>query len=370
MTVTASAPGRVNLIGEHTDYNAGLALPLAIQQRTTAQLTVRSDDDVTVASTAPGAAPARFNLTARPGDVTGWASYVAGAFWVLREAGHELPGADIQIRSQVPPSVGLSSSAALECAVIVAVNEVAGLDLDRTTLALLAQRAENEFVGAPTGAMDHIAAVYAQAGHVVLFDAQAITAEQVPCDLAAAGLALLIVNTRIQHHHASGEYTARRSSCETAAAQLGVHTLRDVQDQPTAEVLARLDDDVIRRRVRHVLTENARVMATVTHLKAGRIRHIGDVLTASHASMRDDFEITVPEVDVAVDTALDAGALGARMTGGGFGGSIIALVESDAVSPVMNAVREAFQAHQFRDPSVFTVQPAAGARVEKDTEEH
>jgi len=365
--VVGSAPGRVNLIGEHTDYNGGFALPLALPHRTRARVVRRDDDTVTVASTAPGTSPVSFSVPTRPGDVDGWAAYVAGVFWSLREAGHDVPGADVHIDSDVPRGAGLSSSAALECSVLVALDHLAGLGLDRTRVALLAQRAENEYVGAPTGAMDQMAAMYGGAGQVVLFDARAVSAEPIPCDLSAAGLTLLIIDTRAEHQHAGGEYGARRATCEDAAARLGVSSLREVQDEPVDAVLARLgDDDVMHRRVRHVLTENARVLSTVQLLRDGKVSDIGPLLTASHASMRDDYEITVPELDVAVDSALSAGALGARMTGGGFGGSVIALTHTGEADDVAAAVRSSFARHGFTEPHVFTAYPADGAGIEEE----
>ncbi|WP_129668347.1 galactokinase [Phytoactinopolyspora endophytica] len=365
-----SAPGRVNLIGEHTDYNGGFALPLALPHRATATLRRRDDRNVTVLSDGREAVPVEFDVETKPGDVEGWAAYIAGLFWALREAGHEVPGADIRISSDVPSGAGLSSSAALECSVLTGLDALAGLGLDPTTMALLAQRTENHYVGAPTGLMDQMASMHGREGHVVLFDAAAVTAEPIPCDLAAAGLSLLIVNTRVHHQHADGEYGERRRTCEDAARRLGVESLRDVQDHAVEQVLARLDDgsdagagDVMRRRVRHVLTENQRVEETVELLRSGRLREIGPLLTASHVSLRDDYEVTVQELDVAVDAALEAGALGARMTGGGFGGSIIALVDDGQATAVAEAVRDAFAGNGFTAPDTFVAVPSAGAGV-------
>ena len=366
---TGSAPGRVNLIGEHTDYNGGFALPLAIPARTTARVRSRDDGVIVAASTAPGTQPARFAVDSSPGEVTGWAAYVAGVFWALRDAGHDVPGADVTIDSTVPTGAGLSSSHALEVAVAVTLNDLHGLGLDRTTLALLVQRAENHYVGAPTGTMDQMASLYGQEGHVILFDAKSMTAQPVPCDLPAAGLSLVVVDTRVHHEHTDGGYGARRATCEQAAELLGVETLRDVQGDAVDDVLGKLDDDdVMVRRVRHVLTENARVLDTVALLRAGRAAEIGPLLTASHASMRDDYDITVAEVDLAVEAALDAGALGARMTGGGFGGSVIALAAADAADRVGDAVRSAFDRHGHTPPTVFTVRPAAGAGIEENSQ--
>lgn len=365
---TGSAPGRVNLIGEHTDYNGGFALPLAIPARTTARVRSRDDGVVVAASTAPGTRPARFAVDSSPGEVTGWAAYVAGVFWALRDAGHDVPGADVTIDSTVPSGAGLSSSHALEVAVAVTLNDLHGLGLDRTTLALLVQRAENHYVGAPTGTMDQMASLYGQEGHVILFDAKSMTAQPVPCDLPAAGLSLVVVDTRVHHEHTGGGYGARRATCEQAAERLGVETLRDVQGDAVDDVLGKLDDDVMVRRVRHVLTENARVLDTVALLRAGRAAEIGPLLTASHVSMRDDYDITVAEVDLAVEAALDAGALGARMTGGGFGGSVIALAPAEAADRVGDAVRSAFDQHGHASPTVFTVRPAAGAGIEENSQ--
>ncbi|AYY14464.1 galactokinase [Actinobacteria bacterium YIM 96077] len=379
--VVGSAPGRVNLIGEHTDYNGGFALPLAIPHRTTAAVRRRDDRIVTATSSRRDSGPVEFHVDSEPGDVTGWSAYVAGVFWALRHAGYDVPGADVHIDSDVPSGAGLSSSAALECSVLVALNALAGLELDPTRSALLAQQAENEYVRAPTGLMDQMAAMHGRDGHVILFDAADVNAEPIPCDLAGAGLTLLIIDTRAPHRHADGEYGARRRSCEHAARRLGVSSLRDVQDEPVESVVGRLEPgasgephpegtplspdtpDVTRRRVRHVLTENGRVQETVQLLRAGRIRDVGPLLTASHVSLRDDYEVTVPQLDVAVDAALHAGAHGARMTGGGFGGSIIALVDTERAEAVTAAVRQAFTRYGFATPDAFVAVPSAGAGV-------
>lgn len=357
-----SAPGRVNLIGEHTDYNGGFALPLAIPQRTVVEVATRTDDMVTVQSDAGPRSPMSFSVAASPGEVEDWGAYVAGVFWAFRSAGRPVSGADLTITSDVPRGAGLSSSAALECAIAVALNDLHDLDLDATTLALLCQKAENDYVGAPTGSLDQMAAMHGKAGHVVLLDALSSAAEPIPCDLAAAGLSLLIVDTRAPHRHVDGEYGQRRATCEAAARALGVDSLRDVQDSDHDSVLRRLgDDDVARRRVRHVLTENTRVRDTVKLLRDSRLTEVGPLLTASHMSLRDDYEVTIAELDVAVDTLLDAGAYGARMTGGGFGGSVIALVDDDQVGEATRAVQAAFDKHEFCAPQSFTAVPAAGA---------
>jgi galactokinase len=353
---TWAAPGRVNLIGEHTDYNQGYVLPIAIGQTTRATVAVRPDGRLRAVSAQTGDAFEGPVATLRPGSVAGWAAYVAGVVWALREDGHDVPGLDVAIDSDVPIGAGLSSSAALECAVAVAVDELAGIGLDGARLAVLAQRAENEFAGVPTGGMDQRASLLCTAGHALLLDCRDDSAVQVPFDPAAAGLHLLVIDTRVHHALGDGQYRSRREECARAAAALGVDSLREVD--PAA--LDRLDDPLLRRRARHVVTENARVLEVVDLLRAGRLADVGEVFTRSHASMRDDYEISAPELDVAVETAVAAGALGARMTGGGFGGSAIAL--ADDPERVAAAVAAAFDRHDYPAPAIFPTVPAAGAR--------
>ncbi|SCL53694.1 galactokinase [Micromonospora peucetia] len=357
-----AAPGRANLIGEHTDYNDGFVLPFALPLRTVAAAVGQPDDTWTVCSELSGAT-VTFGVdeVAGPGRVAGWGAYVAGVVWALREAGHAVPGARLAIASDVPLGAGLSSSAALEAAVLAALVDLGGLDLPAERRPRLAQRAENDYVGAPTGIMDQSAVIRCRAGHALFLDCRDESVEQVPFDLAAAGLAVLVVDSRAPHRHADGEYAARRASCERAAGLLGVAALRDVPTDGLADALARLDEDETRRRVRHVVTENQRVLDTVALLRAGRVREIGPLLTASHASMRDDFEITVPEIDTAVEAVLAAGALGARMTGGGFGGCVLALVDAERSDAVAAAVTAAYAERGFAAPGLVTVLPGPGA---------
>jgi galactokinase len=237
-----------------------------------------------------------------------------------------------------------------------------GADVPMPLRPRLAQRAENEYVGAPTGIMDQSASTLCRAGHALFLDCRSLATEQVPFDLAARGLAILVIDSRAPHAHVSGEYAARRRSCEEAAKILDVAALRDVDPESLPAALARLDDEVMRRRVRHVVTEDQRVLDTVAALRAGRPRAVGPLMTASHESMRDDYEITVPQVDTAVRVALEHGALGARMTGGGFGGCVLALVETAGCATVESAVREAFAAAGFTPPDTFVVTPADGTR--------
>ncbi|PZF98057.1 galactokinase [Micromonospora deserti] len=357
-----AAPGRANLIGEHTDYNDGFVLPFALSLRTVAAAAPLPGETWTVWSELSGET-VTFGATevAEPGRVTGWAAYVAGVVWALRDAGHRVPGARLAIASDVPLGSGLSSSAALESAVLAALVELGRLDLPTERQPRLAQRAENGYVGAPTGIMDQSAAIRCRAGHALFLDCRDESVEHIPFDLDGAGLAVLVVDSHAPHRHADGEYAARRRSCETAAELLGVPALRDLTVDGLDAALSRLPDDETRRRVRHVVTEDQRVLDTVALLRAGKVREIGPLLTASHASMRDDFEITVPEIDTAVEAALAAGAHGARMTGGGFGGCVLALVDADRADAVARAVSTAYAARGFPAPGHVTVLPAGGA---------
>ncbi|MEU5960882.1 galactokinase [Micromonospora parva] len=357
-----AAPGRVNLIGEHTDYNEGFVLPFALPMRTVVAADRQDGEHWTVWSELSGET-ITFGAddVAEPGRVTGWGAYVAGVVWALREAGHPVPGARLAIASDVPLGSGLSSSAALESAVLAALLDLGGLELARELQPRLAQRAENVYVGAPTGIMDQSAAIRCRAGHALFLDCRDESVEHIPFDLDAAGLAVLVIDSRAPHRHADGEYAARRRSCEAGASALGVAALRDVGIDQLDAALAQLDDEETRRRVRHVVTEDQRVLDTVALLRAARVRDIGPLLTASHVSMRDDFEITVPEIDTAVEAALAAGALGARMTGGGFGGCVLALIEADRADEVAAAVTDAYAAQGFTAPTTVTVLPSPGA---------
>ncbi|WP_307853687.1 galactokinase [Nocardioides palaemonis] len=356
------APGRINLIGEHTDYNDGFVLPVALAQGCTATVedaasgwtvtSAQTDDEVVVE---PG------GLTGRD-DVAEWATYVLGALWLLHDDGVEVPPLRIAVDSDVPTGAGLSSSAALVCSVVSALDAHLGLGLDPAGLLSLSRRVENDAVGAPTGGMDQLVSLRGEAGHALFCDMRDLTSQAVPFDPLASGLALLVVDTKAPHRLVDGEYAARRSGCEEAARRLGVPALRDVTEDGLGDALAELHDDELRRYTRHVVTEDARVLAVVDLLGAGRLDEVGPLLTASHASMRDDFRITVPEVDLAVDALHEAGAIGARMTGGGFGGCVIGLVPEDDVDAAGGAVRRAFADAGFAAPVLFTATAEAGAR--------
>lgn len=361
-----SSPGRVNLIGEHTDYNLGFVLPFAINRRTVAALALRDDRTVRVGSAYADELVEIELDRLRPEALHGWSAYPLGVAWALGEHGADLaglPGFDLLIDSNVPVGAGLSSSAAIEGATALALNDVWQLGLDRRTLAQIGQRAENVAVGAPTGIMDQSASLLGEPDAAVFLDCRSLESKTVPLGLRAAGLVILIVDTGVTHAHATGGYAERRASCEAGARALGVASLREVSvaDLDRARELL---DDVTFRRVRHIVTENQRVLDTVRTLREHGPAAIGELLDASHASMRDDFEISVPELDLAVETAQAGGAIGARMTGGGFGGAAIALVPADALSRVMVALDGAFAEHGFGQPDLFTVQASEGAKRE------
>jgi galactokinase len=354
---TWTAPGRLNLIGEHTDYNDGFVLPLALPYATTASVTARSDGLIRMRSVQRGEAEARVADLA-PGAEESWSSYVAGVVWALGQDGHDVAGGfDVSVDGRVPVGAGLSSSAALECSVAAALDDLLGLGLARRDLALLAQRVENDFVGIPSGMMDQMASMLCTEANALFLDCRSLEVEQVPLDPAAAGLVVLGMDSRAPHQLTDGAYGDRRRDCEAAARTLGVPALRDA----TEDDLGRLSG-VELKRARHVVTEDARVLATVAALRAGRTEDVGPLLSASHASMRDDFEITVPRVDLLASAAEDAGALGARMTGGGFGGCVLALVPAGREDAVRAAVLAAYAAAGFGEPGFFVATPSAGAR--------
>ncbi|MEU6971905.1 galactokinase [Kitasatospora aureofaciens] len=357
-----AAPGRVNLIGEHTDYNDGFVLPIALPRSVKVAARRREDGRVRLYSAQGDGTITELALDGLgPGVVTSWAAYPVGVFWALAGAGHAVGGADLFFDSDVPTGAGLSSSAALECATAAALNDLYGLGLSAPELALLAQRAENAFVGVPCGVMDQMASACCTDGAALFLDTRTLERRHVPLDLETAGLRLLVIDTRVKHDLGDGEYAALRAGCERAAELLGLDALRDLPAAGLTAALERLPDDLA-RLVRHVVTENRRVAEAIEHLDGGRITELGPVLTAGHASLRDDFRVSCAETDLAVEAALAAGALGARMTGGGFGGSVIALVGAAEADPVAAAVRSAFRSARYADPVAFTAVPSPGAR--------
>ena len=355
------APGRVNLIGEHTDYNDGFVLPVAIDRSVLVAGGRRDDGVLRTWSTRGRSGPiARALSDVGPGVSSGWSAYVEGVAWVLREQGLPVTGADLVVDADLPAGAGLSSSAALEGAVALALTELAGRpsgsEADRVALALAGQRAETEVVGMPCGIMDQMAVLLGRAGHALFLDTRTRETELVPFDPAGRGLVLLVIDTRVKHALVGSPYAERRRACERAVAALGVPALRDVTlDDVEAARAAGTLDEVTFRRARHVVTENARVLDVVAVLRAGRIDAIGPDLAGSHRSLRDDYEVSCAELDVAVESAVGAGALAARMTGGGFGGSALALVPADLSDGVTAAVADAFADHGFGAPSTFRV---------------
>ncbi|MEV7674413.1 galactokinase [Streptomyces sp. NPDC088752] len=358
-----AAPGRVNLIGEYTDFNDGFVLPFALPHTAVAAVARRDDGVLRLHSADVDGGVVQLDAAAlEPLSGGNWAAYPAGVVWALREAGHPVTGADVHLASTVPTGAGLSSSAALEVVTALALNDLFGLGLSRPELARIAQRAENAFVGVPCGIMDQMASACAEEGHALHLDTRDLSYRQVPFDPAAEGLTLLVVDTRVKHALGDGAYAERRAGCEAGARALGVRALREVDAAHLPEALARLDDEKVRRYVRHVVSDNARVERTIALLDAGDPRAVGPVLTEGHASLRDDLRVSCPELDLVVGAANAAGALGARMTGGGFGGSAVVLVEADRAEKVTAAVEEAFAAAGHTAPGVFPALPSAGAR--------
>jgi galactokinase len=362
MTRAYRAPGRVNLIGEHTDYNDGFVMPMAIDRATTAIMTPRADRTIAARS---GDSTVTIDLDQTGGGPTGsWADYLRGTAAVLERRGRRLIGADIAIESDVPSGAGLSSSAALEVSVGFGLLDVAGHDIDRTELALACQQAEHEFVGTRCGIMDQFIACHGEAGSALMLDTRSLAFERLPMP---GGARIVIFNSLIKHSLASGEYNARRADCEAGVRALArirpdVRALRDV-------TLADLDvarewiDGRVYRRCRHVITENARVRGAAAALRLGDVAGFGQLMVASHRSMRDDYEITTPEIDALVEIALGCrGVHGARMTGGGFGGCTIALVEEDAVGEVADTVRRGYRERTGLDAEIYPCVASDGVR--------
>ena len=358
--VVGRAPGRVNLIGEHTDYNGGLCLPLALPHATYAAAATRDDGVLRIHATSFDEPWEGRIADLAPGAVDGWAAYAAGVVWALAADGIEVPGLDLRIGSTVPVGAGLSSSAAVECAVAVAVADLAGVVLDdevRQRLLAACIRAESEMAGAPTGGMDQAIALFGAPDSALLLDFDTGGRRRIDLALEDSGLALLVIDTRVSHALTDGSYGDRRAECDAAAAQLGVPVLS------RATGWEGLDDPVLARRSRHVLTENQRVRDVVDAVAAGDWPTVGGLFSASHVSMRDDFEISCAELDTAVTTAIEAGALGARMTGGGFGGSAVALVPEERIGAVQRAVDAAYVQAGWGAPAYLLAVPGPAAAL-------
>jgi len=345
----ASAPGRINLIGEHTDYNGGFVLPCAIDRRIA----------VAVGKGEGGLYSADFEEAREPDEKNGsWADYPRGVAWAMGEAGHEIKPFEAAFAGDVPLGSGLSSSAAIEAATALALDAHFGLDIGRKDLAVLCQRAENDYVGVASGIMDQFASLLCEAGTALLVDCRSLEAKCVPLDLAAAGLTLIVCDTRVERGLADTGYNDRRSTCERAARTLGIEELRDAGEGD----LNRLSGEEL-KRARHVVSENARVLEAVEALKNNDFHEFGRLMYASHASLRDDYEVSTPELDTFVQTAEQHGAKGARLTGAGFGGCAIALVPEPRTDVVTKACEQAFAQANFKDPAFYEFVPAAGAEL-------
>ena len=357
--VIASAPGRVNLIGEHIDYSQGFVLPFAISYRTTAAIRRRDDQVIRVRSKQRLGDVATTSISElAPGSQGGWERYVFGVIWSLGIS----EGIDIEIDGDVPLGAGLSSSAALECAVAIGLNEMFSLGLNKKELALLTQKAENQYVGVPCGIMDQSVSLMAETGSALLLDCRDLSTTLVPFDLAASGLELLIIDTQAHHALVDGEYAKRRQACESACTKLQIASLRDI-DLSTLIAGKELLNDEEYKRAHHAVSEMARTLEAVDVLGKKDFVALGSLITQSHVSLRDDYEISCPELNCAVDVALAHGALGARMIGGGFGGSAIALAAQDQIEEIKDAIAEAFNIARFREPRFFTSLPSEGAKV-------
>jgi galactokinase len=353
-----AAPGRVNVIGDHTDYNEGFVLPMAIDRRVVVAAG-RREGDVVRAWSLQETEPASFTLSELAADPPrGWVAYIAGAVWGLRGSGVDVGAFDLVLDGAVPAGSGLASSAAVECATALALADLHGARVDRVSLARAARRGEVEIVGVPVGVMDQMAALCCREGHTLFLDTRSLSIEHVPFDLPRAGLTLVVVDVRTPHRLVEGEYAKRRADCEVAARALGVRALRDVE---LGDVERGSLEPRIRRRARHVVNEDRRVLDVVSLLRQGRHADVGPLLTASHISLRDDYEVSTRELDTVVEASLDAGALGARMTGAGFGGCAIALVATDRVPELRHSIRDRFASNGDRDPDVFPVVAATGA---------
>jgi len=359
--IVTEAPGRVNLIGEHVDYCDGFVMPFAISDRTYSAIAKRSDRKIRISSKQRQGEIFETSLDQlSPNGEGDWERYILGVIWAFDKK--ITTGLDILVDGGVALGAGLSSSAALECSIATALNHLFAADVSLPELARLAQRAENEYVGVPCGIMDQSVSLMAQAGNALLLDCRDLSTEQIPLDLASAGLELLIIDTRAHHALVDGGYAERRASCESAAAKLGVKALRDCSIALLESSRAKLTE-LEYMRAEHVVNDIERVYETVDFLKRNDFESVGKILTKSHASLRDLFEISCLELDLAVDTALANKSLGGRMIGGGFGGSAIALFKVSDIEPAKLAIAAAFKAAGFVEPRFITSLPSSGAAV-------
>ena len=359
-SITASSPGRVNLIGEHIDYNDGWVLPFAITERTTVRVSTSDDGYIRITSKQQaGEISISLDEVDPKNRRNDWSDYVVGTIWSLGIRS----GLTIEVDGQVPLGAGLSSSAALECSLAFALNHLFQLGHDLPTLARATQRAENEYVGMPCGIMDQAVSLMARAGYALLLDCVDLSTKQIPFDLSPMGLEILVIDTMAHHELVDGGYAERRDTCHRALRQLGFKSMREL-DEDQLELFKNSLDDVGYRRMRHAVTEIDRVHACVEALSRNDFTSVGSILSASHRSLREDYEVSCEELDLAVEMAIDSGALGARMVGGGFGGSAIALIKSVDAEKVRARIEEAFQAAGYLRPRFFVATPSEGARIE------
>jgi galactokinase len=357
--LVAAAPGRVNLIGEHIDYSDGFVLPFAIKDRTLVAARKRDDSTVRIASAQRRSKVVTLDINEiKPGLKGEWERYALGVLWSMGVKG----GVDVMIDGHVPLGAGLSSSAALECSVATAMNHLFDMGYNLEELARLTQKAENQYVGVPCGIMDQSVSLMATQGSALLLDCRDLSTKNIPFDVASSGLELLIIDTQAHHALTDGGYAERRASCESAVAKLGITSLRELslhQLEQSRSVLTEIEYV----RVRHAVTEMQRVLDCVDALSNSDFEKVGDLINQSHTSLRDDYTVSCPELDTAVDAALAAGALGSRMVGGGFGGSAIALIQASKTAETIKAVEKAFSGKGFKAPRFFTSLPSQGAEL-------
>lgn len=353
------APGRVNLIGEHVDYNQGLVLPFAIDSTTKCAIRGRNDEKILISSKQLGEPVFEIELSKlSPKSGPEWTRYFLGVIWSLGIS----RGVEILIDSDVPQGAGLSSSAALECSIALALNELFGLEISQVELAQLTQRAENDYVGVPCGIMDQTISLLGKSGNALLIDCRDLSTQQIPLNLESHGLQLLVVDTRAHHALVDGGYAKRRLQCEEVAKFFNLKSLRDLSIEQLKSQENELEP-ILYRRARHVVTEIGRVQSAIKLLQVEDFTSLGETLNQSHESLRDDYEVSCPELDCAVRVARATGALGARMVGGGFGGSAIALVKSGEAGSIANAIERSFSESSFKSPRFFSAIPSDGARL-------
>lgn len=356
--VIAAAPGRVNVIGEHVDYSDGFVLPFAISNRTTVAIKKRSDKKIRLVSAQRQSSVFETSIDEiNPGNEGKWERYPLGVVWALGIK----DGLDIYVDGKVPLGAGLSSSAALECSIATALNDLFKLNLDVRDLARATQKAENDFVGMPCGIMDQSISLMGKAGHALLLDCRDLSTKLVPMDLASSDLELLIIDTQAHHALVDGGYAERRAACESAASKIG-KSMRDLSITELEANKSKLTETEY-RRARHAVTEIARVLECVSALENKDFEKVGELINESHVSLRDDYNVSCPELDTAVDSSLSAGSLGSRMVGGGFGGSAIALIKKTNIDKTKSAVTKAFIEKGFKAPRFFESLPSEGAEI-------